>query len=175
MINIEYNRRLSQVVSLGYASPIRDCFNRGWVEKGSIDLVGTIYHDRSGTAAVEFALLCPLYLLLIMGMTAYGIYFGASHSVQQISADTARVAIAGVDEAERIALARAYVEDRADGYLFIRPDKLTVVVADRAEGEQFDVTVSYDASDLPIWGLFDGLALPGRTIRRHSTIRIGGI
>ena len=132
--------------------------------------------DSSGVAAVEFAILCPVYLLLVLGMTAYGIYFGASHSVQQISADTARAAVAGVNAADRATLAFGFVERNAGRYLFIDPDRLTVDVADSTEdGSQFNVTVRYDASALPIWNLFSGLAMPAQTILRRSTIRIGGI
>ncbi|MBX9466220.1 MAG: pilus assembly protein [Aquamicrobium sp.] len=132
--------------------------------------------DKSATAAVEFAILSPLYLLLIMGMMAYGIYFGASHSVQQLSADAARAAIAGINAAERQTLASDFIERNAGGYLLIDPDKLSVTVGDSLSVPgQFNVTVSYDGSDLPIWGLFDGLAMPSQTIMRRSTIRIGGI
>lgn len=132
--------------------------------------------DRSATAAVEFAILSPLYLFLIMGMTAYGIYFGASHSVQQLSADAARAAIAGINAAERQTLASDFIERNARGYLFIDPEKLSVAVGDNPSVQgQFDVTVSYDASGLPIWSLFDRLAMPHHTIQRRSTIRIGGI
>lgn len=131
--------------------------------------------DASGTAAVEFAILCPVYLFLIMGMTAYGVYFGATHSVQQISADAARAAIPGISAAERVALAQGFVERNGHRYAFIDPARLSVEVGDSAAGDgQFDVTVRYDASDLPIWGLFDGLAMPGQTIERGATIRIGG-
>ncbi|MBX9451954.1 MAG: pilus assembly protein [Mesorhizobium sp.] len=132
--------------------------------------------DRSATAAVEFAILSPLYIFLIMGMTAYGIYFGASHSVQQLSADAARAAIAGIDATERQTLASDFIGRNASGYLFIDGDRLSVSVGDNpAVPGQFNVTISYDASNLPIWGLFDRLAMPHRTILRRSTIRIGGI
>ena len=132
--------------------------------------------DRSATAAVEFAILSPLYIFLIMGMTAYGIYFGASHSVQQLSADAARAAIAGIDAAERQTLASDFIARNANGYLFIDGEKLSVAVGDNPSVPgQFNVTISYDASSLPIWGLFDSLAMPHRTILRRSTIRIGGI
>lgn len=131
---------------------------------------------RSGSTAVEFAMLCPLYLFLILGMTAYGIYFGAAHSVQQLSADAARVAVAGLDPLERRQLARGFVERHANGYLFINASKIAVEVGDNShDGTQFDVIVSYDASELPIWGLFDRLAMPDTIILRRSTIRIGGI
>lgn len=132
--------------------------------------------EASGSTAVEFAMLCPLYLLLVLGMTAYGIYFGASHSVQQISADAARAAIAGIDAAERRQLATGFIARNAGGYVFIDPERLTVQVGDSTvDGSQFNVAVSYDASVLPIWNLFDRLKMPGQTIRRSSTIRIGGI
>lgn len=131
--------------------------------------------SRSGAAAVEFAILCPLYIFLFMGMTAYGVYFGAAHSVQQISADAARASVAGLDLAERKHLAVGFVERNAAGYLFIDPSKLTVDVDTQQDATQFNVIVRYDARDLPIWGLFDGLSVPGQTILRRSTIRIGGL
>ena len=132
--------------------------------------------DRSGTSAVEFALVAPLFILMMLGMLGYGIYFGAAHSIQQLTADAARTAIAGLDEAERRSLAQAFIERNADGYAFIDPGKLTVDVHDSAsDGSQFVVGVSYDARDLPIWNLFSGLTMPRTTISRASTIRIGGL
>ena len=130
---------------------------------------------RSGSTAVEFALLSPLYLLLLMGMTAYGIYFGAAHSVQQISADAARAALAGVSPAERRDLATTFINRHADGYPFIEASNLSVSLDMQPEATQFQVVISYDASKLPIWGLFGGLSMPSQIIQRRSTIRIGGI
>ncbi|RWA68586.1 MAG: pilus assembly protein [Mesorhizobium sp.] len=65
--------------------------------------------DVAGTSAVEFAMLVPIFILLLLGMVAYGIYFGASHSVQQIAADAARKAIAGLDQTERQALVTDFI------------------------------------------------------------------
>lgn len=130
----------------------------------------------SGSTAVEFAILAPLYLLLVLGMAAYGIYFGAAHSVQQLSADAARTAVAGLDATERRDLALRFIENNANGYIFIDPERLAVEVGDSGIDEsQFDVTVSYDASKLPIWALWDTLPMPDQTIRRRATIRMGGI
>lgn len=132
--------------------------------------------EASGAAAVEFALLLPIYLFFLLGLVAYGIYFGAAHSVQQLSADAARTAIAGLNAEERQALAQRFIERNADGYLFIDRHKLTVEIGDSSADEsQFDVTLSYDATDLPIWGLWERLPMPSRTILRRSTIRMGGI
>lgn len=120
-------------------------------------------------------MLSPLYLLLLMGMTAYGIYFGAAHSVQQISADAARAAVAGVSPAERRDLATTFIHRHAAGYPFIEISNLSVSLDMQPEATQFQVVISYDASKLPIWGLFGGLSMPSQIIQRRSTIRIGGI
>lgn len=135
-----------------------------------------LYRNNAGSTAVEFALLAPLYIFLLMGMTAYGIYFGASHSVQQLAADAARTAIAGISTTERELLAGGFVERNAAGYPFIDPARLLVRVnASPTDVNQFDVIVRFDASRLPIWGLFEGLPVPDKIIERRSTIRIGGI
>lgn len=131
---------------------------------------------RTGVAAVEFAIVAPLYLFLLVGMVAYGIYFGASHSVQQISADAARASVAGLTTDERQRLALRFIALNADGYAFIDTAKLTVSVGESAaDTSQFDVVVSYDAAELPIWSLFRGLSMPNQVISRRATIRIGGI
>lgn len=135
-----------------------------------------IVTDRRGTSAVEFALLAPVYLLLVMGMAAYGIYLAASHSVQQLAADAARVAIAGLDSDERAELVRAFIDDNGGGYAFISHAKLDVAAAPSTlDPAQFVISLRYDASDLPVWNLFPGLSMPGTTIVRASTIRNGGM
>lgn len=135
-----------------------------------------IIKGNNVTAALEFAILSPLFVLMLMGMSAYGIYFGASHSVQQIAADAARTAVAGLDQPEREALADSFVEQHAGGYVFVDPRRLTLDVADTTpDGTEFAVALSYDARNLPIWNLFGPLPLPAMTIERRSVVRIGGL
>lgn len=132
--------------------------------------------SRSGAAAIEFAIVAPIFLMLLFGMIAYGIYFGAAHSVQQLAADAARTAIAGLDNEERESLVSSFVENNADNYTFISSDKVAFLFQENpADVNQFTVQVRYDASHLPIWNIFAGLPLPGKTILRTTTIRIGGI
>jgi Flp pilus assembly protein TadG len=132
--------------------------------------------DISATSAIEFAMLAPLFILFLLGMIAYGIYFGASHSVQQIAADAARTAISGLSAAERRTLVADYVTHNAAGYPFVDSTKLTVNAQDSAtDANQFVVSVSYDARNLPIWNLLPNLPMPHMTIAFRSTIRVGGI
>ena len=132
--------------------------------------------NDDGTSAIEFALLAPLFILFLLGMVAYGIYFGTSHSVQQIAADAARTAVGGLNQTERQSLVTTFLANNAAGYPFVDATKLTVVARDStADGSQFVVSVTYDARNLPIWNLLSGLPLPGTNIARQSTIRVGGI
>jgi Flp pilus assembly protein TadG len=131
---------------------------------------------RAGTSAIEFAIVSPLLILLLFGMVAYGIYLGASHSIQQIAADAARTAVAGLDESERISLADGYIDRNAAAYPFIERAKLALDIKDNPDdANEFVVAIRYDARDLPVWNLLPDLPLPGMTIRHSSTIRIGGM
>lgn len=129
--------------------------------------------DESGASAVEFALILPVFLLLLLGSAAYALYFGAAHSLQQLAADAARASVAGLDLAERQALVTDYVSVNAGSYILLNTGAVSVEAA-AAGPSQFLVTVSFDASGLPIWNL--GIPLPGpdRIIRQRSTIRNGG-
>lgn len=128
----------------------------------------------SANSAVEFALLAPFFLLFLLGMIAYGLLLGASHSVQQIAADAARISVAGLDSSERAELARDFVSRHAGGYAFVTLERLSVETSEDAERRQFTIAVHYDASRLPVWSLFSGLPLPHPVIVRSSTILRGG-
>lgn len=131
---------------------------------------------NKGTAAVEFAILSPIYLMFLFGMIAYGIYLGAAHSVQQLASEAARLSVAGLHEAERRDMALSFIASHAKGYGLVDPAKLQIDVADSpSDASRFVVDLSYDARHLPIWNLFDGVVLPSTTIARRSTVRIGGV
>ncbi len=129
---------------------------------------------RRGTSAIEFAIVAPLFILILLTLCAFGIYLGTAHAVQQIAADTARVAVAGLSAEERIALAEAHITETVFDYPFIEPDGLVVEVGDDPAPGQFTVRLAYDASDLPIWNLMT-FAMPSQEIERFATIRIGGL
>jgi Flp pilus assembly protein TadG len=132
--------------------------------------------DETGAAAVEFAILTPVFLVMLFGMIAYGIYFGAAHSVQQLAADAARTSVAGLSPGERDELVTGFISRNAGDYVLIDPQKLSVSIGDKPDDpDQYRVTVSYDASALPIWNLDVPLPLPGRTITYSSVVRRGGV
>lgn len=133
-------------------------------------------NDCRGASAVEFALIAPLVLLLVLGALAYGIYFGAAHAVQQLAADAARAAVAGLSADERTALATAFIANNGAAYVLLDPERLTLDAAPSpADPDQFLVSLSYDATALPIWNLYPPLPLPDGQIVFSSTIRNGGV
>ena len=129
---------------------------------------------KDGASAVEFALIAPMFFMVLLTMLAFGIYLSAANSVQQIAADAARSAVAGINATERKALVTAYVNTTTFNHPLIRRERLTVTsLDDPLNPNQFTVSVDYDARDLPIWNLMT-FALPDTIIARSATIRIGG-
>lgn len=138
-------------------------------------LMARMLRNRAGSSAVEFAIIAPIFLLVLLTMIAYGIYLMTAYSVQQVAADAARTAIAGLNNNEREALAKDFVSRSALGYAFMDKRYFHVTVgSDLSNSNQFTVTVEYDATELPIWSLYS-YAIPEKTIKRFSTIRIGGV
>ncbi|MCJ7993150.1 pilus assembly protein [Rhizobium cremeum] len=138
-------------------------------------LLSHLTNDTRGTSAIEFAILAPIFFMVVFSMIGYGIYLSASHAVQQITADAARTAVAGLDAAERRRLAEDYVKTSTNEYAFLDERAFAVAVQDDPSNPaQFTVSISYDATDLPIWQLYS-FAMPDKVIRRFATIRVGGI
>ena len=132
--------------------------------------------DSDGTAAIEFAIVAPVFLFLLFAFVAYGIYFGAAHSVQQLAADAARASVAGLDLAERRELVNSYVATNASGYPLLAANEIEITIEENADdNNQLNVSVKYNAESLPIWNLFKTIPLPGKTIYRTSTIRTGKV
>ncbi len=125
-----------------------------------------------GSAAIEFAAVVPVFLAITFGILAYGFYLGAAHSVQQLSADAARASVSGLNDIERMQLAEAYLTGAASEYPLL--DSKRVAVAASNDAGQFGITVSYDASNLPIWGLKGLIPMPPELIQRRSVIAHGG-
>lgn len=128
-----------------------------------------------GTAAIEFALVMPVFLVILFGILAYGIYFGASQSTAQLAGDAARASVAGMTDTEREAIARKHVSDHAGQYMMLDAAKVTVEAAPLPnDATEFRVSVRYDASDLPIWSFAPFLPLPSKTIVQTAVVKRGG-
>ena len=137
--------------------------------------IRSILSGRDGTSAIEFAIIAPVFICLLLTFFGFGFYLTTSNSLQQMAADAARTAVAGLSAAERSKMASDYVSRSTLDYPMFDRDKLQVKVTDDASNpDQFTVELVYDASGLPIWSLYS-YALPDKNIRRFATIRLGGI
>ncbi len=134
-----------------------------------------IKRDTAGASAVEFAIVAPVFIMVVLTMIGYGIYLSAAHAVQQLTSDAARAAVAGITATERSQIASNYISSSADRYSFIDTSAMAVTVKDDPDNpSQFTVTISYDAGNLPIWNLY-GFVMPDEHITRFATIRLGGL
>ncbi len=131
--------------------------------------------DQCGASAIEFALTLPVFLILALGIIAYGIYFGAAHSAAQLAADAARASVAGLSDTERADLARKQITTTAGNYVLLNPARIKVDAGPLdTDASQFRVAVKFDASELPIW-VFGGLVpLPSPIIERTAVVKRGG-
>ena len=119
-------------------------------KKFNRDALSKLTNDAAGTAAIEMALVFPIFLAVTLGILAYGIYFGAAHSIQQLAADAARSSVAGLDDVERSSLAGAYVQNNSARYALLTASLITIQAAPNAgSSNDFVVTLSYDASNPP--------------------------
>ena len=128
---------------------------------------------RNAASAVEFAILVPVFLVLVFGIIVFGSYLAIVHGVQQLAAEAARRSIAGLNDTERASLAAGYVSANAASYPLIAANRLTVVSA-TSGSNVFVVTVDYDASQSFIYALPAFVPMPPSRIERSAAIPFGG-
>ena len=128
--------------------------------------------DARGAAVIEFALVAPVLLVILLGIMAYGQYFWMAHGLQQAANDGARAAIAGLTATERHTLSESAVTQnlqRAGGI-----DAGAAVTLTDDDGTELSVAVSYDDSRNAFMR-FSMVPLPNRIISRTATIRLAGV
>lgn len=129
--------------------------------------------DRAAVSAVEFALVAPVFILLMLGIVCFGILFGAYNAVQQLAAESARASVAGLSATERNQIAQTYVASTVGAYGFLDPTKLTVTTA--SQTTTFQVTITYDMSQSIVFRLGNILSPVNPTITRSAAIQNGGL
>ena len=124
---------------------------------------------------IEFAIVAPVLIVILVGIVVYGLYFATVHNVQQLVAEAARATIAGIDQTERRTLATQAINNTIGSYSLLKAERISVAVGTiPADSNYYQVTVTYDASHLGIWSLEGLVPLPSSTIQRASTVRRGG-
>jgi Flp pilus assembly protein TadG len=127
---------------------------------------------KSGAAAVEFALVAPLFLALLGGVIAYGGYIWTAHTVQQLANNAARAAVAGLTDAERKAFAEECVDADVAALAGFMDDHVNV--ATQRRGRAFTVSVEYDGASNPFLAFGALVPLPEPRITRRASALVGG-
>lgn len=128
--------------------------------------------DEQGVAAIEFAFVGPILIVLMFAIVCYGGYFWIAHAVQQLANDSARAAIAGLDDAERGALARSSLDAGVADYAYLNRSAAAITVV--RTNQKLSIKVIYDASDSGFWGMAKLVPMPSPRIERSAAVRLGG-
>jgi Flp pilus assembly protein TadG len=121
---------------------------------------------------LEFALVGPFLIVMLLGICAYGGYFWMSHAVQQVANDAARAALGGLSDTERQSLASASLASEIGSYAYLTPQNASVALA--SDTSQLTVKISYNAAQTPFWALSSLIPMPPSTIIRQAAVRLGG-
>ncbi|HTJ01944.1 MAG TPA: TadE/TadG family type IV pilus assembly protein [Methylovirgula sp.] len=127
---------------------------------------------EEGASAVEFAIIAPVFILLIFGIIIYGTVLASYIAVQQLAAEAARASVGGLSATERTTLAQNYVSQNLAGYPLINPKYLSI--ATNPQANTFGVTVTYNMAKNPIFRMAGGIPLPATTIHGNAVVQNGG-
>ena len=116
--------------------------------------------------ALEFALMVPILLALLVGIVSYALYFTAVLGVRHAAAEGARAAVAGLGTAERSTLAQARALSVIQGYaplLSTASGALAITAAPDVTGV-FRVRVTYNIGGSPFMRFGAIVPMPSGTI-----------
>ncbi len=130
-----------------------------------------------GVAALEFAILAPVFLLLVFAIIIYGAYFATTIAVVGAASEGARATVAGLDAAERQSLGTAAVNGVIQSWApFLDVALATVVIAPSGSDPAIlEIQVTYDLSAVIGGGFVGFLPLPDSDIVATVQIANGGM
>ena len=128
--------------------------------------------SADGAVALEFAIIGPILILLLLGILVYGGYFLLAHSVQQLANDAARAALGGLSDTERQQLASNCLASELHTYGFLNPKLVQLAYADQSQ--VMTVNLAYDASGSPVFALSGVVPMPPTTIAKTASVQLGG-
>ena len=126
---------------------------------------------RLGAAAVEFAIVAPLFFLFVFGIIEFGRVMLVKNVITNASREAARVAVIdGATSTEVEQVARKYSEAGtvADVTVTISPSNLSTAT----QGTPITVTVSVNFNDvswLPTPAILKDLSVSGKTTMRRES------
>ena len=140
-----------------------------------MSIFGRFRRSVAGSAAIEFALLCPILVVLLFGIIVMGAFAATINGLEQLAAGAARTTIAGLTDTERAQLGSRYITANAASYPFLSPPALTATITSNATASTCTVALAYRVSSVPILQVARSLipALPA-TVTRTAIVPQGG-
>jgi len=113
-------------------------------------IVRRLGRDRRGIAALEFALVAPILVLLMIGILVWGQFFIAANAVIVAAQQGARQSVGGLTTAERYSLATAAVSKITASYSpFLSSSSFTTSAAPATSNAAlYTVTVTYNLASV---------------------------
>ena len=131
-------------------------------------------HETRAVAALEFAMVAPVLLLMVLGMMCFGFYYTYLHELQELASSAARASVAGLSQSERDTLARQYVTNAIANSSLLSSSDLTVTTATSGTPAIFyAVTLAYNMKDTPLPLMAGFVHLNASNISRTSTVQFG--
>lgn len=132
--------------------------------------------DCDGATAIEFALLLPVFLMLVFGIIVYGLYFATSIAVTYAASEGARASEAGLSDGERESLAAAAADAVIADYAPLLTLSSATITAGPEAGNDglFQVTVAYDFHSFGLGGLGALLPIPTTNPSASVVVSHGG-
>jgi Flp pilus assembly protein TadG len=131
--------------------------------------------DKCGASAVEFALVSPLFVLLIFGVICYATIESMYIGTQELVSEAARASVAGLSDTERSSIVSTFVTNNIGSYAFLDPRKISVTSATiNTSPSTYQVNITYDMSGSFVYQFSNILPLPSPTIKRTAVVLNGG-
>lgn len=121
---------------------------------------------QDGVAAIEFAIVSMVFLVILFGILTYGYIYGMDQSMNHAAEEGARAAIATTTEAAAITTAHDTAYSRLHSYQpSLQSGDVVATVADCDSGFRcITVTITYPWSTRPIIPRFVGLPTPSQIV-----------
>ena len=131
--------------------------------------------SNEGAAAVEFAIISSIFLLMLLGVIAFSALFTVYGGVQQLTAEAARASVVGISGSERDQIARNFIAGKVGTYAYLDARKLNVTTTSAGTpSNTFTVSIDYDLSGSAAYQFINFVPLPSPVLRRSSSIQFGG-
>lgn len=123
--------------------------------------------SEDGQGMVEFALVAPILILVVVALMQFGVYYGKQLELQSATRDAARKASISVDAQDPVASVREALIDQAS---LSNEDDLAITVTPQPPWDHGEL-VTVSAATPHSFGLPGGLSYDG-LIRAEAEVRV---